>query len=214
MEAVVGYLSIDYVVLRWLGFELSLLELLAITSGLVSVYWATTMDTRTWVSGLVNEALFFLVFYQVQLYSEMLLQVFFALSTIYGLHTWKKTSSGPRTPLFLKRPQRTLFVACIIVTTIALGATMSSIHEVLPSCFPKPAAAPYVDGFTAAASIVATILMAHRAIDTWFLWISIDIVSILLYIERKIPFMALLYCIFFMLALRGYRSWRMLAKDA
>lgn len=208
MEAVIGLFDIKYVIVSAWGFNLSLIELLAIASGLLSVHWASTMNLRTWTSGLVNEALFFGVFYQVQLYSDMLLQLFFAVVTMYGWLSWSSIPEGQRAPRLLAPSHRALSLLALIGITAGLGATMSSAHEVLPALFPKPAAAPYTDGFTAAGSVVATILMARRAIESWIFWIVVNIVSIALYLSRDIPSMSLLYCVFLMLAIRGFASWR------
>jgi nicotinamide mononucleotide transporter len=156
----------------------------------------------------VNEALLFALFYQVQLYSDMLLQLFFAAITIYGWLAWNSISSRQRSARMLRPSQRILSIVALTVITVGLGATMSTLHESLPAFFPRPAAAPYLDSFTAAGSIVATILMAQRAIESWVFWIVVDIASIILYVRRDIPAMSVLYCLFLMLAVRGLVSWR------
>jgi len=49
--------------------------------------------------------------------------------------------------------------------------------------------------------------MAHRKIDSWILWIMVDIASIGLYIATDLLFIALLYCLFLVLAVRGLFEW-------
>ena len=65
----------------------------------------------------------------------------------------------------------------------------------------------YLDAFQTVLSFIAQIAMAHRKIDSWILWIMVDIASIGLYIATDLLFIALLYCLFLVLAVRGLFEW-------
>jgi nicotinamide mononucleotide transporter len=207
MEVMNELLSVTFTVGTCLGYPLSLIELVGIVTGILSVLYAQRLSVLTWVIGLVNAAALFFVFHQVQLYSDMALQLYFGVMSLYGWYRWRKGSIEHASPKALTATkQRWSFVAVILLTTF-LTLIVSEIHVLLPALFPYQAAFPLQDAFTAAASVVATVHLARKEIETWILWIAVDVVSIPLYFARGIPFMAALYTLFLLMAISGFRRW-------
>ena len=103
--------------------------------------------------------------------------------------------------------QRIIWLSFITVGTILMGFTMSRIDLILPSIFPEPASYPYLDALTTIMSFAAQILMAHRYIESWALWILVDIIGIWLYYAKGVVFVSLLYFIFLILAIKGLLNW-------
>lgn len=85
---------------------------------------------------------------------------------------------------------------------------MSRINIYLPQYFPEPASFPYLDAFTTIMSFAATILMAKKKIECWYLWILVDIIGIGLYFAKEVVFVSALYLIFLILAAKGYFNWK------
>ena len=75
------------------------------------------------------------------------------------------------------------------------------------------AAFPYLDGFTSILAILATCLMVYKFIDTWPYWIAIDIACVYLYFERGAPLISILYAIYAILAIVGWKKWHVLFKE-
>lgn len=88
------FLNINNICLTPFGYPLSYVELVGILTGLLSVWLAAKSHILTWPIGLVNVAAFFFLFYQVCLYSDMLLQVFFFVTTCYGWYYWAWHQAG------------------------------------------------------------------------------------------------------------------------
>ena len=101
-------------------------------------------------------------------------------------------------------------LAIIFVCSLLAGYFMQHVHELLPQFFPEPASFPYLDAFTTIMSFVATILMAHKKIECWYLWILVDIIGIWLYFQKGIVFVSVLYAIFLILATKGLINWNKL----
>jgi nicotinamide mononucleotide transporter len=201
--------SIDYIILEVAGYPLSLIELLGTLSGLISVWLATRTSILTWPTGIVNEAFFFVLFFQVQLYSDMVLQVFFFVVSVYGWINWRnKTGEEKRGISLLSGQWRLIYLAILVGGTLALGLVMSRIHLWLPAQFPLPAAFPYPDAFTTTASVLATVLLARKCLESWWLWIAVDAVAVCLYFLKEINFVAVEYLIFLGLATWGLLNWR------
>jgi nicotinamide mononucleotide transporter len=84
---------------------------------------------------------------------------------------------------------------------------MTNIHNLLPSLFSEPASYPFLDAFTTVMSFAAQLLMAHKRLESWVLWIVVDVIGIGLYWEKDVAFIALLYAVFLLLACRGLYDW-------
>lgn len=215
MEAIRELLSIQSTLTVILGYRLSPVEFVGMLSAAASVFLAARMDALTWPAGLVSTIALGAVFYQVQLYSDMLLQLFFALVTLHGWRCWSTPTAirgADIRPISSRRFVRS--VLAIAIGSAALGFCSSRLHLWLPELFPLPAAFPFQDAFTTVTSIVATFLLARRLLDTWILWIAVDLVSVPLYLARSIPFLALLYAVFLCMAVHGFYMWMRLYKDA
>lgn len=187
---------------------MSYIELIGLISGLASVVFASRLNSLTWTLGIINEIAFLILFYRARLYSGMLLQIFLMAFTIYGWIIWRSNPVTAETPHLISNLARLTATLLVAFSTVLIALVSCHINLLLPSLFPEPAAFPLIDAFTAAASIVATVLLAHRVIESWMLWITVDVVSVSLYFFRGIPFLALLYGVFFLLAIRGLREWQ------
>lgn len=202
-----SFFDINNIAFNLLDYPLSWIELIGTIFGLVTVYLASRENILTWPTGLINVAAFFFLFYQVNLYSDMVLQIYFFVMSLYGWYYWKTKPNGqPITSLPL-RWQKSYSVVLVVCTTL-LGLTMSSIHELLPNLFSQPAAFPFADAFTTVASIMATILLARKVIENWYLWIAVDMVSILLYSMKGIYLVAIEYFIFLIICIFGLLKWK------
>src|SRR5688572_32962600 len=72
-----------------LGYEMSYLEFFGTIAGAVAVWLSAKTNIWSWPIGLINVTLFFFLFYQVQLYPDMFLQLFFFVTNIVGWWRWK-----------------------------------------------------------------------------------------------------------------------------
>ncbi len=192
-----------------LGYRMSLLELLATITGLAAVWLAARENIITWPFALVNAALFFLLFYQVNLYSGMMLQFFYFGNAIYGWMNWKKNAAGERKPVtLLNHKQRVRWLTGIFVATIALIWFMKRIHIIMPDYFPVRASFVYSDAIVTVLSIAASVLLARLKLENWILWIIIDVVCVAMYAMRGVMLVSIQYLIFLVMASYGFAEWR------
>ena len=195
------------------GYPLSYVEFIATFFGLFSIWLATKQVIWTWSTGLINIVSSFIIFYQVQLYSDMFLQVYFFIANIYGWVIWKNQFQGNRPVMALPRKTRILLFMLIIVSTFVFGIFIKNIHLLFPKVFIHPASFPFIDTFIAVASIIGTILLAKRIIDNWVLWLIVDIICVFVYALKNIMFFSLEYSVFCLLACLGLFSWQKSIKN-
>jgi nicotinamide mononucleotide transporter len=207
MGTLINIFSPKYTIFSMIGYNLSLIELIGIITGLLSVFFATRRNPLTWTIGLLNELVFFILFFQLQLYGEMMLQVLFAVITVYGWVNWRAFIALEPGPIVLSAKLRLLVIVIIGLATYFYTIILSQLHLVFPGLFLQAAAFPIQDSFISIMSVMAVFLLAKNAIENWVLWIITDLVSIYLYFLRGIPFMAALYLVFLLLAIHGLYSW-------
>ncbi len=190
-----------------LSYPISYVELIGTLFGFLSVYFASRANMLTWATGIINEIFLLILFFQVQLYADMFLQVYFFVVTLYGWHNWKQkpeqnsiTSTDFKAKIWL--------LCAITLGTIIAGFLFSNIHLYLPYYFKTEAAYPLADSFVMVLSIIATVLLAQKKIETWYLWIVVDLVCVCLFFKKGIVFLALEYLVFLGLATYGLLNWK------
>jgi nicotinamide mononucleotide transporter len=170
--------------------------------------------------GNIAVILFGILFYQIQLYSDFVEQIYFLVTGFYGWWIWlyfRKNGSGNKKGLAItynSQPSNIIYMIIIATGSACMGYIMEHIHLYMPNLFPQEASFPFLDAFTTVMSFAANILMAHKKIECWYLWITVDIIGIGLYFAKGIIFVSLLYLIFLILATRGLFNWRRLANPS
>ena len=87
-----AFFDINNIAFEITGYQVSYLEMIGTSFGLLSVYFASRANILTWTTGIINELFLFILFFQVQLYADMFLQVYFFVVTLYGWYNWKQKS--------------------------------------------------------------------------------------------------------------------------
>lgn len=194
------------------GYPLSWLEAAGTATGLLAVWLAARNNILNWPLGLVNVACFAVLFYQNQLYADVLLHVYFFVMGCYGWYFWRRQLALRQS---IRRMHRTRFVQlCIICGGVSFVCAwgMANIHLWWPAVFPQPAAYPVADSFITVYSVAANVLMARYVVQNWLLWIGVDLLAPVVYYQRGIYFVAAEFVIFLVLAILGYLHWQKLVN--
>lgn len=216
-----SYLSISTILFTVLGYPMSYIEFFGTVFNIWCVYLTTKGKVLSWPVGMAGIILYFFLFYQIRLYSDLLEQIYFFVMSIYGWYLWvrpknigeRQTNGELKISTNSSRAHQWYLVA-IGVISIVLGSMVARIHLIVPRLFPEPASFPYLDAFTTVLSFAATILMAKKKVESWYLWILVDIIGIWLYYVKGVKFISLEYVIFLGLALHGCFAWRRAYHDS
>jgi nicotinamide mononucleotide transporter len=187
---------------------LSILEIVATLSGIACVTLAARAHILTWPIGIVSVLFFAVFFWQIRLYADAGLQVFFVGTGFYGWWHWRRGGTdATRAPILtLRRSTWWAIIGVCLAATAMLGTALSRYTD---------ASLPYWDSFTTTFSIAAQLLLIRKVFENWILWITVDVVAIGVYATREAYVTAGLYTVFLGLATWGYFSWnRLRAKDA
>lgn len=206
------FFDINNIAFKLIGYPISYVELIGTLFGLISVYLASRASILTWATGIINEVFLFILFFQVQLYADMFLQVYFFIVTLFGWYNWKhKPKQNSISTTNFKT--RIWIAILIIVGTILAGFFFANIHLYLPQYFKTEASFPFADSFVMVLSIFATVLLAQKKIETWYLWIVVDIVCVFLFFKKGIVFLGIEYLVFLGLATYGLLNWKKEMKN-
>lgn len=219
MENILSIFSVNTTFFTVLNYPMSYLEFFGTILNIISVYLVAKNKIWTWPIGNIAVILFAILFFQIQLYSDFIEQIYFLITGFYGWWVWatiKNKTKKNNDSSIAHNSQRSniIYGVLIILGTLFMGFVMSHIHEWLPKLFTLPASFAYLDAFTTVMSFAATILMAHKKIECWYLWILVDIIGIGLYFSKGVIFVSLLYVIFLVLATKGLLNWRKLLIQA
>lgn len=180
---------------------MSLFELIATLLGLACVLLTVRQHVGCWPTGLAMVAMYIVIFYEAKLYSDMLLQVVYVFLQIYGWYAWVR-GGEERRPLRVGRLGRygwAWSLAACAAGTISLGTGMARYTD---------AALPYVDAFATSTSLVAQWHLGRKRLESWLFWITVDVVSIGMYVQKRLWPTAVLYVAFLALATWGWFEWR------
>lgn len=198
---------------RVLGYSMSYLEFFGVAFGLLAVWLSAKANIWSWPVGIVNVILAFLLYYQVQLYPDMFLQVFFFVTNILGWWRWANPKPGEEDRKqelkvsYMKKRDILLTIITGTAGTFILGNFASNLHHWFPAVFAIPGAYPYVDSFITVMSIVTTFYMIQKKIECWIIWILVDLVATGLYFIKGVKFYSVEYFIFTLIASFGLYHW-------
>jgi nicotinamide mononucleotide transporter len=193
---------------------MSYLEFFGVLTGLLAVGLSAFEYISNWVVGLVSVVLMAMLFYQIQLYPDLFLQVFYFITNLIGWWHWaypKKQEENEQHELQVSKMKTSSYwylTIVIGVTTCILGCFSQHLHTILPQFFNQPSAYPFIDSFTTILSVFATFLLIRKKIEAWAIWIVVDVICTIIYYLREVKFLSLEYLIFTIIAIFGLVRWQ------
>jgi nicotinamide mononucleotide transporter len=177
------------------------IEILAVFFGFVCVWLTLRQNIWCWPTGLVQVVLFIYIFHEVKLYSDLILHVIYVGMQLYGWYFWLHggRDSGVARVSRLARASRQLWLLSVLAGSLLWGYLMARYTD---------ASLPYGDAFTTVASLAAQWLLARKKLESWLLWISVDVVAIGIYWSKGLLLTSGLYMAFLLLAILGFFAWR------
>lgn len=200
-------------------YPMSYLEFFGTLAGGLAVWLSARGNIWSWSIGILNVVLFFFLFYQVQLYPDMFLQVFFFVTNLIGWWRWSHPRPGEENrrkelkASWMGLQKSVGILAATLSGTIVCGYFASNLHEWIPGLFPLPSAFPFLDSFVLTSSVAATYLMVEKRVECWATWILTDAVATYLYFSKNILFVGVEYFVFCLIAAYGLWRWQREAKQ-
>ncbi|WP_130834438.1 nicotinamide riboside transporter PnuC [[Erwinia] mediterraneensis] len=212
------------------GYDLSWIEAVGTLAGLLCIWLASQEKVINYPFGLVNVTLFAVIFFQIQLYASLLLQLFFFAANLYGWYAWSRQTPDNQALLkirWLPLPKALGWAAACVIAIALLTRYIDPVFAfltrmavwlmnalglqvVLPEL--QPDAFPFWDATMTVLSVVAMILMTRKYVENWLLWVVIDVISVMIFARQGVYAMTLEYVILTLIALNGSRLWIVSAR--
>jgi len=189
----------------------------------VVMVWCSIRELHwSWPLAIASSVLYFFVFRDSQLYGEASLQLVFAALALWGWRQWlkqpkhaptavmnadvyaqamadpedKNTRTGI-TRLSLRGRRLTLAASLVLWPIVALFLKHFTDTDV-----------PWWDGGVTALSLVGQYLLGRKVLENWLVWLMVNTVCIGLFAYKGLWLTVLLYAIFVVMSVIGWRTWQ------
>jgi nicotinamide mononucleotide transporter len=146
------------------------------------------------------------LFFEVQLYADVALQLFFVLTCLLGWLQWLRGASGAALPIGSAHLRTLLWMAAAgLAATVAYGFMLKQFTD---------AYAPFIDSSVLVFSMIAQLLLMRRQVETWPVWIIVNTIAVPLYASRGLYLTAALYAAYWVNAAVSWWWWRRQMRTA
>ena len=175
-------------------------EAMAVLLGIAYLLLAVRESLWCWYAAFASTALFLYVFWDVSLLMESALQVYYLIMAVYGWRQWSKVTEGEHSLAISTWTWRRhcLAIVSVVLLSLSSGFLLNRFTD---------AALPFLDSITTWGSIITTWMVAKKVLENWLYWLVIDAISIFLYLDRGLYLTALLFVIYLVIVIFGYRKW-------
>lgn len=193
----------------------SWMALISSITGIWCVILVAKGHISNYIFGLVNVIAYAYSAYLWKIYGDFMLNAFYFLPMqFYGWYIWTKPNYRKRndniTMKSLSVKSKVIWGAITVVATIGYGFVLKSLGGLTP----------FFDSMSTVFSIIACILMTYAFLEQWVLWIIVDIVTVIMWVNVVFneggTFAAgilVMWCAFLGNAVYGYFNWKKGSKE-
>lgn len=191
---------------------MSWLELIAVLFGLAYVILAAEESIWCWPAALISVTLYIYLCVDARLYAETGLQIFYLIMAIVGWRSWNSRKYGPATREKPRNPEAVhvlpikTWPVSLHLKILLLNAAATLLLAWGLSTYTS-AANPLLDSFTTIFSLFTTWMVTQKVLENWLYWVVIDAASVFLYASRDLYLTALLFALYTLIAIAGFRKW-------
>jgi nicotinamide mononucleotide transporter len=187
------------------GSPATWLEIVAVVLGIWMVVCNMRVNPLAWPLAMLSSALYLLLFARSRLYGEAALQLVFIAVAGWGWWQWLRGTGAQGEPLrvhVLGTTRRWQLAALTLLLWPLLGLLLDHGTDT---------DVPYLDALPTVGSLVGQFLLGRKLVENWATWVAVNAVSIGLFATKGLWLTVVLYIVFLLMALAGWRAWHRLA---
>jgi nicotinamide mononucleotide transporter len=187
------------------GSPVTWAEVLAFVLALAMVGCNIRVNPTGWPLAIASSLIYCVLFWDSRLYGEASLQIVFVLVALWGWWQWLRGTGDDGAALRVRRLStraRWLLIGGVLLAWPALGWLLLRTTDT---------DVPWFDALPTVGSIAGQWLLGRKYVENWPTWVAVNLVSIGLFAWKGLWLTALLYALFALLALVGWRAWTRLA---
>jgi len=187
------------------GSPVTWLEIVAFVLAVWMVFANFRVNPIAWPLAIASSLLYALLFADAKLYGEASLQFVFIAFAGWGWWQWLRGrgDDGQALRVHVLTPrQRWMAVGATLAAWPLLGLLLQHATD---------SDVPYLDALPTVGSLTGQALLGRKLVENWPVWVGVNIVSVGLFAHKGLWLTVLLYALFTVLALIGWRTWQRLA---
>ncbi len=185
--------------------QTTLVEYIAVVTGIVSVWFSRIENTWTFPIGLINTVLYVWISVKGNLFGEASVNFYYTVLNVYGWILWARKDVHQQHVVNVQFSnlkqwlQHILFFAFFYISIFFILTYLKKSFA--------PNAIPWADAFASATAYTGMWLMAKKKVESWYWWIATNIASIPLYFIKHYVFTSVYYFILLVMAFFGLVEW-------
>jgi nicotinamide mononucleotide transporter len=176
-------------------------EIVGFVTGALCVWLVARQNVWNWPIGILNNIAFLVLFVTRGLYADGGLQVVYIVLAVYGWWAWLRGGDA-HTELPVSRTTEDQWW-----TLLAVGVASTALLTWVLVRF-TDSTVPFADAVTTVLSLLATWGQARKKLESWWLWITADVIYVPLYAYKGLWLTGVLYLGFIALCVMGLIGWR------
>ena len=176
------------------GTELTYLEFFAFLTSVIGVGLGVFGPRATWPWWNVSSILYLIAFYEWKLYASAALQLIFIAGGVWGWFGWGKEGAKPSK---ISQRKRLYWALGFAVSYLVLQPLLKKMGAV----------STQIEAFGFIGSCLAQYWMIIQKYEAWPLWFVVDAAYTYQYWQQKHSLTAILYFIFVLIAIAGWKRW-------
>ncbi|MCG9696440.1 nicotinamide riboside transporter PnuC [Shewanella sp. Isolate11] len=176
-------------------------EAVGVVLAIAYLWLAMKGSVWCWPAALLSTAIYTLLFWEVSLLMESVLNVYYMLMAVYGYWLWTRGRGDDKgvEVISWSLSRHLLLIAICSLASLVVGYFMANYTS---------ASYAYLDAATTCFAVMTTYLVAQKVLENWLYWVVIDLVSIYLYFSKGLMLTAMLFVLYVGMAIGGYVLWR------
>ena len=184
----------------------TLLEILAVITGIISVWLTKKENVLLYPVGIISVLLWIYLCWVGKLFGQSVINFFFFVMNVFGWINWSAKNDFNESKVVIKNNSfnenlLVLFISAIlsiIIVFILIPLQDANSHLLFV----------VVEAIITALNFVAMWLMAWKRIEHWILWIIGDLMCIPLFVYKEYPLGVVQFVFFIIIAYLGYKEWK------
>lgn len=188
-----------------LGSPVTWLEIVAFVLSIAMVLANFRVHVVAWPLAIASSTLYALLFADSRLYGEASLQLVFIAVAFWGWWQWRRGTGADGAPLRVHRlsaRQRWAAAAATLALWPVLALALRRYTDT---------DVPWLDALPTVGSLLGQFLLGRKLLENWAVWLAVNVVSVGLFAVKGLWLTVVLYAVFALLSLAGWRAWRRLA---
>ena len=189
--------------------QLSVISLISGCLGVCAVCLTSQGSIWTYLFGFSQVFTYTYLCWTQRFYGEIAINGYYFITMIYGVYVWRSrltdTAEGkvinPRS--LSLRTLILIFIGTLVVATLTGWGLAVWTDDTQP----------YLDAYTTIPALVAQVLMILVYREHWFIWLAVDMLSVVLWLRAGDYCMAAQYAFWCANCLYGLHRWRLLTSN-